>query len=63
MSGKRIAVVLWIFVCSAGMAMGQTEWTDYPDNPVIGAGEPGAWDADGRTSGTVILDGSTFHMW
>jgi predicted GH43/DUF377 family glycosyl hydrolase len=44
------------------MAMGQTEWIDDPDNPVLEAGEPGAWDAAGRYVEGVVWDGSTYHM-
>jgi len=63
MSAKRVAVVLWITLCGAGMAMGQTEWVQWPGNPIIGPGEPGSWDEGGHWLSNVIFDGSTYHMW
>ena len=63
MRAKRVAMLLAIVVCSAGMAMGQTEWVEYADNPVIGPGEPGEWDEDGREVLEVVFDGSTYHLF
>jgi len=63
MSAKRVAVVLWITLCSAGVAMGQTEWVQWPGNPIVGPGAPGSWDEGGHWLSNVIFDGSTYHMW
>jgi predicted GH43/DUF377 family glycosyl hydrolase len=63
MSVKRVAWLLSIFLCAAGAATAQTEWVEHPDNPVIGPGEPGAWDGQGHSAGTVLSDGERYHMW
>ena len=60
---KLVALTMMIVLCAAGVALAQTEWVQYPDNPVIGPGDPGAWDSHHRVSGAVIFDGSVFHMW
>ena len=62
MSGKRIAVVLWIFVCSAGIAMAQTEWV-IDAGPLLEPGSPGSFDAGGGWPGTVVFDGSSYHLY
>jgi predicted GH43/DUF377 family glycosyl hydrolase len=38
-------------------------WTRYGGNPVLAAGAPGSWDADGARWATVISDGGVFKMW
>ena len=63
MNVRRVALLLSIVLCAAGAALAQTEWVEYPDNPVIGPGEPGAWDAGGHSAGTVVFDGSVYHMF
>ena len=63
MSAKRVAVIVTIMLCAAAVGLAQTVWVDYPDNPVMGPGEPGAWDGVARTAGSAILVGSTYHMW
>ncbi len=60
---KRVAVMLWIVLCAAGVALAQTEWVQYPDNPVIGPGEPGSWDDGGRWVVSVIRVDDTYHLW
>jgi hypothetical protein len=45
------------------MAMGQTEWVQWPGNPIIEPGEPGSWDEGGRWVSNVIFDGSIYHIW
>jgi hypothetical protein len=52
-----------IVLCSAGLAMGQTVWQQYPGNPVIGPGEPGAWDETGCSVLAVLFLDGTYHMW
>ena len=47
MSVKRVAVMLSMVLCGAGVAMAETEWVEDPDNPILGPGEPGAWDDGG----------------
>ena len=56
-------MLLAIVVCSAGIAMGQTEWVEYPDNPVIEPGESGSWNAGGNWGTAAIFDGSMYHLW
>jgi len=63
MSAKRLVVFVAIVVCGAGMATGQTEWVDHPDNPLIGPGAPGSWDSRGHYLPEVVFDGTTYHMW
>ena len=60
---KRIAVMLMVVLWGTGLAMGQTEWVQHPDNPIVGPGEPGAWDEGGRSATTVLFDGLIYHMW
>jgi len=50
-------------VCTAGIAVAQTEWVDSPDNPVLAPGEPGAWDDGGRWVVSVIRIDDTYHLW
>jgi len=38
-------------------------WTRYAGNPVLAAGAPGSWDADGARWAAVISDGGVFKMW
>jgi len=45
MKAKHAVVVVTIILCGAGMAMGQTEWVDDPNNPLIGPGASGSWDS------------------
>ncbi len=63
MNVKRVAVMLWIVLCVAGVALAQTEWVQHPDNPIIGLGEPGEWDDGGRADPSVLFDGAVYHMW
>ena len=63
MSGKQLLVVSAIVLFGAGMAIGQTEWVDDPENPVIGVDDPGEWASGGAWVNTVMYDGTTYHMW
>jgi hypothetical protein len=63
MKVKRVALMLSIVVCAAGVVSAQTIWKDYPGNPVIEPGGPGEWDCGGRLVGAVVLMGDTYHMW
>jgi len=63
MSVRRVAVMASIMLCAAGAALAQTEWVPYPDNPVIGLGEPGEWDDGSRGDPSVLFDGTVYHMW
>ena len=47
-------------VLGAGVATAQTEWTDYPQNPVIGPGPQGSWDPM-RIVFAVHFDGAVHH--
>jgi hypothetical protein len=46
-----------------GAALAQTEWTLYPDSPVLELGEPGSWDDAGHAAAAVYFDGSLYHLW
>ena len=63
MSKRLFAVMLSIVLCAAGAAMAQTEWVQYPDNPIVGPGDPGAWDEGGHFVHSVVFDGTMYHMW
>jgi hypothetical protein len=63
MRGKIVVVSLVAVVISAGIAMGQTEWVDHPDNPVIGVDDLGSWAPGGAWVSSVVDDGTTYHMW
>jgi hypothetical protein len=43
--------------------VGQEEWTKYSGNPVLLPGAPGTWDDIGFINASVLLIGSTYHMW
>jgi predicted GH43/DUF377 family glycosyl hydrolase len=43
--------------------MGQTEWTEYPDNPVVETDDFGPWAPGGGSVSAVVFDGATYHMW
>jgi len=60
---NSIVLFLVTTVIAAGGAVAQTEWVEHAGNPVIGPGEPGEWDADGRWVSGVVLDGSTHHLY
>jgi predicted GH43/DUF377 family glycosyl hydrolase len=38
-------------------------WTKFAGNPVLDVGSIGSWDSAAVLSPSVVLDGSTFHMW
>jgi hypothetical protein len=42
---------------------GQVDWTKYSGNPVLLPGAPGTWDDVGFPNATVLIIGSTYHMW
>ena len=63
MDGKRMVLWAAVVVFSAGVASAQSVWIDDPVNPVLPPGDPGEWDEGGRLPGTVIWDGSLYHMW
>jgi predicted GH43/DUF377 family glycosyl hydrolase len=63
MNPKRVALMVAIVACSAGIAVAQTEWVEHPDNPLIGPGPPGSWDSRGHWLSEVVFDGSIYHMW
>ena len=62
MNAARVTFCVAMIVCIAGVAMAQTEWVDDPNNPIIGLGEPGEWDAGHREVSAVVFDGSMYHM-
>ena len=60
---RIVSVFLVAVVISAGIAMGQTEWVEHPDNPVIGPGDSGEWDSGYRDVACVVSDGSMYHLF
>ncbi len=63
MRAKRVAVLVSILLCGAGVAVGQTVWEHDPNNPIIVPGPPGSWDAGGHGAATALFDGLVYHMW
>ena len=63
MCAKNILVFVVAILISTGVALGQTEWTDHPDNPVVETDDVGPWAPGGASVSTVIFDGATYHMW
>ena len=60
---KRVVLMVSIAAFGAGMAMGQTEWVQHPDNPVIEPGDPGPWDQGGPWARAAYFDGLVYHLW
>ena len=58
----RVCAVL-VMVFATGTVSAQTEWVEHPDNPILGVGEPGAWDDGGRWVVSVIRVDETYHLW
>lgn len=63
MKPKRVTVLISIVLCSAGLALAQTEWVDHPQSPVIEFGDIGSWAPGGALVSSVVFDGTTYHMW
>jgi len=63
MRAGKIVLVLSAFVCTAGLAMGQTEWIHDPPLQGLDPGEPGSWDEGGCWVQAVVFDGSMHHLW
>ena len=42
---------------------GLTHWERHPANPIIGAGEPGAWDADAVYKPYALWNGERWLLW
>jgi predicted GH43/DUF377 family glycosyl hydrolase len=40
-----------------------TTWTKDPNNPVLTVGSAGTWDKSWVSVGTVLNDGTKYHMW
>ncbi len=38
-------------------------WTDSTNNPVLEPGPNGSWDDQGVGTGSVLFDGTTYHLW
>lgn len=60
---RPVAVMMTIALLAAGAAMSQTEWNQYPGNPVIPAPAPGAWDAGNRNPLAVVFFDGTYHLY
>ncbi len=41
----------------------QTVWEKHPDNPVLEVGPVGSWDHQSVIVPSVLIDGTTYHMW
>ena len=63
MNAKRVVLMVTVFICIAGMAGAQTEWTIHPDSPVVDPGPEGSWDDHWRVPLAVHFDGSVYHLW
>jgi predicted GH43/DUF377 family glycosyl hydrolase len=61
MKGSVLLVV--VALAGAGTAMGQSEWTDHPDNPVIDFDEAGSWASEGLWVNAALFDGTNYHAW
>jgi hypothetical protein len=62
MSIKTSVAVVVVLLAAPILAVAQTQWVDYPGNPVIPAPAPGAWDAERYLGAVVEVDG-TYHMY
>lgn len=43
--------------------LAQIEWQKHPQNPVLEKGPSGSWDDIGIDGGSIIFDGTIYHMW
>jgi hypothetical protein len=50
-------------LCAPGSVTAQTEWVIDPVDPVLGRGEPGAWDGGTRYPLAVIRIDGTYHLF
>jgi hypothetical protein len=41
----------------------QTDWTKNAGNPILVPGPSGSWDSDAAEMGSVVFDGTMYHMW
>jgi len=55
--------ILVVIFALATTSIAQTDWTKYPDNPVMVKGSAGSWDDLNVGLACVILVGDTYHMW
>ena len=53
----------WIEAIGYATSPDGMNWTKYSNQPVLDKGSPGSWDDLEVFSGSVIFDGSTYHMW
>ena len=58
-----VSVAIAFLMLWAGVAVSQTEWVEYPGNPVLDKGEGGTWDDGFVSCPTVLHDGSEYKMW
>ena len=63
---ERKSLMVFFLITLAAISsevLGQVDWTKYSGNPVLMPGAPGTWDDVGFPSASVLLIGSTYHMW
>jgi hypothetical protein len=63
---KRKYLRVFLFVTLSTLfseVLGQVDWTKYNGNPVLLPGASGSWDDVGFPNSSVMLIGSTYHMW
>lgn len=56
-----ILTAMWVTWSTEGFP--QTQWTRYQGNPVLDRGPEGSWDSEAVGMGSVLFDGSIYHMW
>ncbi len=62
MSSLRALVLLVTLLGMAVVCSAQTEW-EIDSIPILEPGPPGAFDAGGMWSGTVLFDGTVYHLY
>lgn len=57
-----LLILITILASSATKVFPQTNWTKYAQNPVLGVGQSGSWDDEAVENGSVLFDGTIYHM-
>lgn len=56
-------VLITMLVSTATKVFSQTNWTRDVGNPVLDFGPSGSWDDQSAGMGSVLFDGTIYHMW
>jgi predicted GH43/DUF377 family glycosyl hydrolase len=56
-------MMVGLVLCVPGLVVAQTEWVSDPVDPVLGPGDPGAWDGGNRYPLEVIEVDGTYHLY